>query len=258
LDNKDRRTLLYLLVKTNKRYNWLCHAYCLMDNHYHLLIETPDGNLSKGMRQLNGVYTQYFNYIHERVGHLFQGRYKAILIQKDSHLLEACRYVVLNPVRAKSVERAEFWQWSSFQATAGKERPHPCLTVDWILAQFGRDRDTAQKRYEAFVNAGIGVGSIWKGIKGQMVLGEDSFVNKFIAPLKINEENKEIPKSQRLLNRPILAVLFKEEIMHIKQQRNKTIIEAVEKYGYSQKEVADFLGMHYTTISRLMVGKYKC
>ena len=90
-DDQDRINFLNTLQHVNKRYNWLCHAYCMMDNHYHLLIETPDGNLSLGMRQLNGVYTQLFNKRHQRTGHLFQGRYKSILIQKDSHLLEVCR-----------------------------------------------------------------------------------------------------------------------------------------------------------------------
>ncbi len=93
-----------------------------MSNHYHLVIETPEGNLSRGMRQLNGVYTQRYNRRHERVGHLFQGRYKAIVIDKESHLLEVCRYVVLNPVRAGMVKRPEQWRWSSFRATAGIDK----------------------------------------------------------------------------------------------------------------------------------------
>ena len=113
-DDKDRELFLGTLYRVNKRYNWLCHAYCLMNNHYHLIIETPDGNLSQGMRQLNGVYTQTYNTRHRRVGHILQGRYKAILIQKDSHLLEVSRYVVLNPVRAKAAQgpdtRLLFWQ----------------------------------------------------------------------------------------------------------------------------------------------------
>jgi REP element-mobilizing transposase RayT len=111
-DDGDREVFLDTLHKVNKRYNFLCYAYCLMDNHYHLIIETPDGNLSKGMRQLNGVYTQAFNKRHHRVGYIFQGRYKSILIQKESHLLEVCRYVVLNPVRAKAVNSPEEWRWS--------------------------------------------------------------------------------------------------------------------------------------------------
>jgi putative transposase len=96
-----------------------------MDNHYHLVIETPDGNLSKGMRQLNGVYTQTFNRRHHRVGHLFQGRFKGILVQKESHYLEVCRYVVLNPVRAKAVKHPREWAWSSYRATGGLAHSFP-------------------------------------------------------------------------------------------------------------------------------------
>mgnify|MGYP001346069950 FL=1 len=104
-DDQDRKMFLDTLKDVTFQYNLLCHAYCLMNNH--LLIDTADGNLSIGMRQLNGIYTQRFNKRHGRVGHLFQGRFKAVLVQKDSHLLEACRYVVLNPVRAKKVQRPE-------------------------------------------------------------------------------------------------------------------------------------------------------
>ena len=105
LEDADRLIFLEILGSVVKKYNWLCHAYCLMDNYYHALIETPDPNLSLGMRQLNGVYTQSFNRRQSRVGHVFQGRYKSILVQKDEHLLELCRYIVLNPVRAGMVNQ---------------------------------------------------------------------------------------------------------------------------------------------------------
>jgi putative transposase len=108
-DNTDRASFLSILDKTSDICNWACHAYCLMDNHYHLLIETPNANLSRGMRQLNGVYTQTFNRAHNRVGHVFQGRYKSILIDKHSYLLELARYIVLNPVRANMVPLAADW-----------------------------------------------------------------------------------------------------------------------------------------------------
>src|SRR4029077_14091805 len=102
-NDRDRELFLNTLAQVTERFHWICYAYCLMNNHYHLVIETPDGNLSKGMRQFNGVYTQAFNKRHGRVGHVFQGRFKAILVQKDTHFVEVCRYVVLNPVRAKTV-----------------------------------------------------------------------------------------------------------------------------------------------------------
>jgi len=119
LDDEDRHLFLVCFGEIVARLGWLCHAYCLMDNHYHLLIETPDGNLSEGMRQLNGVYTQRFNRRHRRVGHLFQGRFKAIVVERDSYLLELCRYVVLNPLRARRVKHIEHYPWSSYPATMG-------------------------------------------------------------------------------------------------------------------------------------------
>ena len=155
-DDEERGIFLEILHEVNKRYNWMCHAYCLMNNHYHLVIETPDGNLSKGMRQLNGVYTQAFNKRHESVGHIFQGRYKAILIQKESHLLKVSRYVELNPVRAGIVKEPEGWEWSSYKAFVGTEKPHPCHTTGWILSQFGTRKKQAEKKYKKFIDAGIG------------------------------------------------------------------------------------------------------
>lgn len=104
LDDDDRLTFLETLATVNSRYNWFVHAYCLMGNHYHVLVETPDANLSVGMQQLNGVYAQRFNAKRRRVGHLFQGRFKAIIVERESYLLELCRYIVLNPVRAEIVE----------------------------------------------------------------------------------------------------------------------------------------------------------
>jgi len=118
-DDRDRHNFLDILTETVRRYHWLCHAYCLMCNHYHLLIETPEANLSAGMRQLNGIYTQRYNLRHQTVGHVFQGRYKAVLVEKENYLLELCRYIVLNPVRAGLVELPEYWQWGSYQPTAG-------------------------------------------------------------------------------------------------------------------------------------------
>lgn len=112
-DNHDRKIFLLLFAEVCDRYNWVCHAYCLMSNHYHLLIETPDGNLSKGMRQLNGVYSQRYNAKHGLVGHVFQGRYHAVLVDKDAYLKELVRYVVLNPVRAAMVQSVEQWRWSN-------------------------------------------------------------------------------------------------------------------------------------------------
>ena len=254
-DDTDRQNFLNTLQHVNKRYNWICHAYCLMTNHYHLLIETPDGNLSIGMRQLNGVYTQLFNKRHGRTGHLFQGRYKAILIQKDSHLLEVCRYVVLNPVRARMVERPDEWKWSSYLATAGREKPHPSLTTDWVLGQFSGKRSKAEQEYRQFVSWGIGKPTIWTEVKGQTLLGEEGFVDQLVDHLKKHKDIPEIPRSQRYADRPSLQKLFHEKTLGNMTKRNKAISEAVEKHGYRQREVADHLGMYFTSISRIVNAK---
>ncbi|MFA6055434.1 MAG: transposase [Thermodesulfovibrionales bacterium] len=249
-EDEDRRIFLQVLHRANTRYNWLCHAYCLMNNHYHLIIETPDGNLSHGMRQVNGLYTQLFNKRHNRVGHILQGRYKAILIQKESHLLEASRYVVLNPVRAKAVKDPDEWKWSSYRGTAGKEKPNSCLTKDWILGEFGSKRRQSEKKYREFVMAGIGEEKIWKDVKGQSILGEDEFIERFLNHVKGYEEVKEIPKNQRYIGRPGLAELLKAT--KGRKEISRKAKEAIEKYGYSQKEVADYLGIHYSTVSRMV------
>ncbi len=257
-DDDDRLVFLDTLHRVAVRYNWLCHAYCLMDNHYHLLIETPDGNLSIGMRQLNGVYTQSFNKRHRRVGHLFQGRFKGVLVQKESHLLEVCRYVVLNPVRARVVESPQMWKWSSFSATAGLQGAHPCLTTDWILGQFASSRKTAEDAYLKFVRDGVGAEPVWKDIRAQSILGDDDFVEGLIDHVRGRENIPEIPKSQRFINGPALGTLFGREALEDKKGRDERIIKAVEGYGYTQREVADHLGLHFASISRIMKKNGRC
>jgi REP element-mobilizing transposase RayT len=249
-DDADRLNFLNTLQHANKRYNWICHAYCLMTNHYHLLIETPDGNLSIGMRQINSVYTQLFNKRHGRTGHLFQGRYKTILIQKDSHLLEVCRYVVLNPVRAKKVEQPEDWPWSSYLATGGKTKPHPCLTSDWVLGQFSGRRGKAEREYRKFVHWGIGQKSIWTEVRGQALLGEEAFMDKLVDHLKKHRDIPEIPRSQRYATRPVLEALLPADSGEDLRKLKRRLSEAVEKHGYRQSELARHVGVHYSTISR--------
>src|SRR3990167_2001233 len=184
LDDEDRLNWLTLLNDVCERFNWICHAYCLMTNHYHIVIETIEGNLSKGMRHLNGVYTQNFNRHHHRVGHVFQGRYKAILVEKDHYLLELCRYVVLNPVRAKMVNDVADWPWSSYLATVNQTTPLKSLQVDWLLSQFEANKDQAIVTYQNFVRAGVGLAPIWESLKNQIFLGNDDFVERLQCHIK--------------------------------------------------------------------------
>jgi len=163
-EDGDKKYFLTTLADVVKRYNWICHSYCLMSNHYHLLIETQEANLACGMRQLNGIYTMLFNKAHTRVGHLFQGRYKSIIIERENYLLELCRYIVLNPVRAKMVTRPENYFWSSYRAIIALQQCPSFLTTDWILSQFGKQHAIARKKYIEFVYAGIG-GANLLGVK---------------------------------------------------------------------------------------------
>ncbi|MFQ6070690.1 MAG: transposase [Candidatus Aminicenantales bacterium] len=248
---EDRKNFLHTLSNTVERYKWICHTYCLMENHYHLIIETPDGNLSKGMRHLNGVYTQSFNRKHDRVGHLFQGRYKAIIVEKETYLLSLIRYIILNPVRKGYVELPEDWEWSSHRAVVGLERKPPFLTTDWILSQFGGNRAEAIKRYREFVLDGIDEPFPFdKLLKGDIVLGSKAFLKKVSSFLDKNKKLKEIPSKQRNVTRPSLRELFLKEKLENENSKERIFYEAYAVYGYTMKEIADFLGIHYVTVSR--------
>lgn len=242
----DRYRFLSVLEEVCERFNWIVHAYCLMDNHYHLLVETPDGNLSKGMRQLNGCYTQGFNRTHKRVGHVFQGRYKAILVQKETYLLELSRYIVLNPVRARMVRTAKDWPWCSYRATAGFVIGEPWLQVDWILSAFGRRKGRARDRYRAFVAEGKNQPSPWGQLKNQIFLGTEQFVNEFQALLDADKDLSEVPARQR---RPPPKPLVEYAAS---VNRDEAIAAAYASGGYSMKEIGDHFGLHYSYVSRII------
>jgi len=258
LSDADRQTLLDVLAGTVEKYNWLCHAFCLLGNHYHIIIETLDPNLSLGMRQLNGVYTQAFNRSHQRVGHVFQGRYKAILVEKGSHLLELCRYVVLNPVRAGMVAKPEQWQWSSYKSTAYAGTVPEFLTIDWVLGQFTEKKTAARQRYRGFVADGLkNQVSPWQKLTGQVFLGSENFVARMRELLGDRQEIKEIPRAQRYPGRPALDRLLANIMKRDRQQRNDQIVQAHITYGYTLKEIADCLDMHYTTVSKILAANRK-
>ncbi|MDX8395627.1 MAG: transposase, partial [Mariprofundaceae bacterium] len=197
LDDEDREKFLSLLKDEVKQQGWLCYAWCLMDNHYHFLIETPEGNLSRGMQRLNGRYTQGFNRKHKRVGHVFQGRYKAILVEKDSHLLELCRYIVLNPVRANMVGEVSSWKWSSYHHTLCADRDFEWLASDRVLALFSTHRNEAVNRYQQFVVEGVGLQSPWEELRGQIYLGGEAFLAKNKDMLSEKKNDTDIPSAQR-------------------------------------------------------------
>jgi REP element-mobilizing transposase RayT/predicted DNA-binding protein (UPF0251 family) len=252
LDDTDRRQLLDVLAKVVSRFHWACHAWCLMPNHYHLVIETPEANLALGMRQLNGVYTQRFNRRHKRVGHVFQGRYKAIVVDRDAYLLELCRYVVLNPVRAGLVDEAQEWPWSSYRATVGLAPTIVPLYTDWLLSQFRSSRKTAIKRYIRFVSDGMSGGkSVWKHLRQQIYLGDDAFVERIKLKFVRSGPLTEVPRAQWKPSGKSL-----EEYAAASMDRHEAMARAYLEGGYRMNEIAARFGVHYATVSRA-VKKYE-
>jgi len=240
----DREDWLEVLAQTCHRYNWVIHAYCQMTNHYHLLVETVDGNLSRGMRQLNGVYTQNYNQRNHQVGHLFQGRYKAILVQKDSYLLELSRYVVLNPLRARMVTRLEDWPWSSYLAIIGGVEVPPWLDADWILSQFAKQRKRARVKYGQFVMQGKGLANPMEATRHQLILGDDNFA-ECIRQESGSEVLREYSKAQkRSMALPLAS--YKDRW----PSRNEAMARAFNSGAYTMREIADYFGVHYMTVSR--------
>lgn len=179
LDDTDRAFWLQVLAEVCARFHFVVHSFCQMSNHYHLLLETEDANLAQGMRQLNGIYSQYFNRRHNMVGHVFQGRYNAILVQKENYLLELARYIVLNPVRAKVVAQPEDWPWSSYRLMTGAAAPPSWLSVQWILEKFNAPQPEAIAAYRSFVQAGIGKITPLASAHGQLILGDEAFIARF-------------------------------------------------------------------------------
>lgn len=249
LMDADRIHFLNLLEQVCDDRHWRCHAYCLMSNHYHLLIETIQPTLSKGMRALNGEYAQKFNKVHSRVGHLFQGRYKAILVQKESHLLELARYIVLNPIRANMVPQAHDWPWSSYCATAGVVQAKSFLETDWILAQFGQTRQTAIRKYIQFVAAGVGVESPWRQLKNQVYLGSDEFIVQALQHAERKPSLKEIPRLQKLA--PPKPLVYYQKTY---AQRNEAIVHAYLTGHYSLTAVGDYFGVGRSTVARAVAS----
>jgi putative transposase len=237
-DDADRFAFLRILARVVDRFGWLCHAYCLMWNHYHLVVETPRPNLPTGMQQLNGPYARWFNDRHDLCGHVFQARYRSILVQKDDHLLALCRYVVLNPVRAGLCRAPDEYHWSSYRATAGMAPAEPFLTTDWLLGWFAGTRAAAQARYRAFVvedNTDVVAGRVRGERLGGTALLKASF--------GLEPPLAEIPRVQVEPLPPALAQIFAGDPA-------APVSTAYRRHGYTLQAIAEHLGCHYSTVSR--------
>ena len=209
-----------------------------MDTHYHLVVETPLPNVSRGMRQLNGLYAQRFNQRHGRCGHVFQARYRSILVEQDTHLLAVCRYVVLNPVRAGICAEPGAYRWSSYGVTAGETSADAFVATDWIFGHFRATRRVAEAGYRAFVAAEPSQ-ALSEHVRGER-LGSDAFLRESFGhdpPLP------EIPRVQLEPCPPPLAEIFG-------WIRDKPVATAYRRYGYTLREIAEYLDCHYSTVSR--------
>jgi REP element-mobilizing transposase RayT len=241
---EDRKAWLDTIALVCKRFNFVVHAFCQMTNHYHLLVETVEGNLSQGMRQLNGLYTQNFNRRHHLVGHLFQGRYKAILVQKENYLLELTRYVVLNPLRARMVISLDEWPWSSHHYSLGRNPAPPWLDTEWLLGQFGRTSDEAIPAYGKFVMAGVGLDSPLNDTAHQLLLGDDVFVCRHQSFLE-SGVLRDVPKAQRRA-----LVLSLDQYETLSATNGEAMARAYYSTAYTMVQIADHFGVSARTVSR--------
>jgi REP element-mobilizing transposase RayT len=249
--DEDRLTFLDLLGEAVRRFGWVVTTYTLMDDHFHLVFETPDPTLSRGMQWLQGKYAQWFNKRHKRVGHLFQGRFKAFLVEKEAYLLEVHRYAVLNPVRAGMVQRPEDYRWSSYRAIVGLDPAPPWLAVDHVLHQFAPDSTIAQAYYRAFVAEKIGdPRSPWEGLIGRLYLGNGSWLEKIKALIESKPRSDDHPREQRQICRPEMATI----IPAVAQAFAVSEDEIRQGHGGMAREVAAWLGCYEGILTRRAIA----
>ncbi len=249
-DPSDRQSFLSILAKVAHQERLRCHAYCLMGNHYHLILETERGSLSDAMRDLNGLYAQRFNRRHERTGHVFEGRFQSRLVDSEAYLLEAVRYVLLNPVRSGEVARAEDWLWSSYRATLGLAPAPSFLTLDTALGMLSADTGRARELFRAFVEDGDSQSGP-EGAPGP-ALGTASFIRDLAPCLRAVANHEEFPRRERFVARPSLAEIFASA--WTADARSQAVRAARLRHGYRLREIGVHLDLHYSTVSKLCLG----
>jgi len=267
LDDGDRTRFLEILADYHHRYDIRIHSFVLMENHYHLMLETPQGNLLKVMHGINGRYTGYFNRKYSRAGHLFQGRYKGIVVDKDGYLLQLSRYVHLNPAKAGIVEKPEHYLWSSYRGFIGKGKKYDWVEYSWILGQFGIDEQNASRDYKRFVDAGLKdeQGSPFIALQGRVILGNEMFLEKtrnLLAGKRISREVVErkklrvVPLPDKIITAVADTCGVKEERITASRCKNnmakKVAIYFMYQYsGLGNTEIGElFGGIHYSAVSK--------
>ncbi len=242
---------LTLLEEIKENFGIEIHAYCLMSNHYHLLLQTPRGNLSRAMRHLNGVYTQRHNRLLKKDGSLFRGRFKAILIDAENYLLHVSRYIHLNPVDANLIENPENYPWSSFRYYGAEKKPN-WLTSEEILNRF--NVKNKKNAYSTFVSEGVDekTHKIYNSSKMALIFGEEFFCNKIKTNLKINP-HQEIPDSKKLTKQQISKEEVVKEIAQYYKCREVDVLSGKNKLT---KKVAVYFCKQFTNDTQHEIGKY--
>jgi REP element-mobilizing transposase RayT/predicted DNA-binding protein YlxM (UPF0122 family) len=253
---KDREQFLSYLESSVNRYDAVIHAYCLMSNHYHLILATPSGNLSKIMQHINGAYTNYFNIKSNRNGHLFQGRFKAIIVDAAEYALELSRYIHLNPVRAAIVNRPEEYLWSSYLDYAGERKSPDWLETSLILEYFGHGEECHSK-YRLFVEELLGneYNSPLTGVVASTILGNESFVTR-ITEKYIDgkqQQDRELPAARALTTKPLLQAVLEavnNSTISSKQEKNVSIYLCHKYSGAGLKEIGEKYGIKESAVSQ--------
>ena len=246
-DDQDRTVFLNVLGEVISRFRWRCHAYCLMGNHYHLMIETPEGNLTKGMRQLNGVFTQWSNRRHKRSGHVFQGRYKAILVDRESYFLELARYIVLNPVRAAMVKHPNQWKWSSYGATSGMADGTGVATTDDLADRVRQSTGGDEKEVSGVCRGGERQREHLERSAGTDLLGR-----RQVCGTDAEQAGRAGGGCEHPENSTTGAGAKAQCVTPAVQNRDDGIRAAYQTGAYSYQQIGKEFGVHFTTVGRIV------
>ncbi len=266
-DSKDRKAFIEILTESQKIYSIKIYSYVLMSNHYHLLLETPKGNISYYMRHLNMRYTSHYNRRHKKVGHLFQGRYKGILVDKDTYLTMLSRYIHLNPVKTKGMKRMSYkekiqylrnYRWSSLPGYVNKRKKQEFIDYDLVLEEYGGDKDEGRKAYGTIISIDISCEmDVNDKIVGQSIIGREDFIEKVLERhLKKDSDKREQPSLRELQ-----GLKAKEEIMRaVKEETGKGLEEIKKKKGIERSILMDLLyrtgGLRGTEIGKILDVDY--
>jgi putative transposase len=264
---KDYEKFLEYVESAKKKYGIIIHCYVLMTNHYHLIIETPAGNLGKAMHHIGGSYTTYINRKRKRSGHLFQGRYKAIVVDKDSYLMELSRYVHLNPVRAGMVERPEEYRYSSYSSYIEKG-DGGLVNREMVLNMLSPNKRAARRMYKAFVESGVGqdIGDPLSNVYGGMILGSNKFINGVLKKMKIEMLQRDETSHRRVLQAEygmeeidaMVSEAFKNKMRTNGRETRKVAVYLMKKYtGATNRQIGEYMGeLSYSGVAK-MVERFK-